>query len=326
MADAFAELKKFLEGYGIVVGKDLETVLQNIMTQGYTAEDIGLFMPEIEKTTSFQARFPGYSARQKNGYSAISLGDYINLENEYHRIMQSAGMPKSFYDSPADYGAWIANDVSPDEINTRVQAATAVAQRVDPTMRTILATAYGIGTGDLAAYALDPAKAGPILNEIGSGMKTREEAAASVRDRLSDTHRYIQSPTGERQNTDLYSDLLSQGYTLADIERIIGASGVAAAAAGKGLYSGNIGRFEDLYQRGVTEQQAQQGYGTVGRYTNALSAMAARYGETYSQASAEEDVFFNDTGQRERLVRQEAAQFQGSGRAGATGRSRRQSY
>lgn len=322
MADAFAELKKFLESYGIVVGKDLESVLTNIMTSGYTAEDIDLFMPEIEKTTSFQARFPGYSARQKNGYSAISLGDYINLENEYHRIMQSAGMPKSFYDSPQDYGSWIANDVSPDEINTRVAAATSIAQRVDPTMRTILAQAYGIGTGDLAAYALDPAKAGPILND----QKSREEAAKSVRDRLSDTKRYLTAPGGERQTSDLYADLLNQGYSIADVERMVGASGVAAAAAGSGMYSGSINRFEDLFQRGVTAQQAEQGYGRVGQFNNALSAMAARYGETYDQTAAEEDVFFNDTEKRERIVRQEAAQFQGSGRAGATGRSTRQSY
>jgi hypothetical protein len=46
--------------------------------------------------------------------------------------MASAGLPKSFYDSPSDYATWIGGDVSPTEIKSRVDLATAATTAADP--------------------------------------------------------------------------------------------------------------------------------------------------------------------------------------------------
>jgi hypothetical protein len=43
--------------------------------------------------------------------------------------MQEAGLPAGFYDSPSDFGNWIANNVSPDEIQNRVSKAVSLPRR-----------------------------------------------------------------------------------------------------------------------------------------------------------------------------------------------------
>jgi hypothetical protein len=160
---AYKILSDFFSSMGLTFDAELQQLIQDAMTAGYGPDKIDLIMPELQKTKAFQTRFPGYSSRVSNGYNAISLGEYLNLENTYHRILQESGLPAGFYDDPSDFGQWIANDVSPDEISTRVQMAVGEAQKIDPTTRNLLAQFYGLGTGDLASYFLDQNRALPVI-------------------------------------------------------------------------------------------------------------------------------------------------------------------
>lgn len=268
---AYDILKTFFSGMGMTYDLEVEKVIQNAMLAGYGPDQIEFIMPDLEKTQAFQKRFPGYAQRLKNGYNQINLGEYLALENQYHTIMAQAGLPKGFYDDPSDYGNWIANNVSPDEISNRVQKATAVAQSLDPTMRDLMSRFYGLGTGDVAAYFLDQGRALPV------------------------------------------------------IERQYKAAGIATAASRAGLTINNMRRYEDLSDRGVTAEQAAQGYGTVAALRGTVGASAGVYGETYSQTDAENDVFFNDSEKRRRIIAKEQATFGGSSN-GATGSAKRQSY
>lgn len=160
---AYAILSTFFTSMGMKFDAQLQQLIQDAMTAGYGPDKIDLIMPELEKTTAFQNRFPGYAQRVTNGYNAVSLGDYLQLENTYHRILQENGLPAGFYDDPSDFGQWIANDVSPQEIQTRVQMATTEANKIDPTTRNLLTQFYGLGTGDLASYFLDSKRALPVI-------------------------------------------------------------------------------------------------------------------------------------------------------------------
>lgn len=160
---AYDVLRNFFEQYGIQWDAEIENVIRQAMVDGFGPDKIDLIMPDIEKTRAFQTRFAGWAQRVKNGYNAVSIGDYLQLENQYHRILQQAGLPAGFYDDPSDFGNWIANDVSPDEVMGRVQLAVNAAQQLDPTMRTLLGQFYGLATGDLAAYFLDQKRALPVI-------------------------------------------------------------------------------------------------------------------------------------------------------------------
>jgi hypothetical protein len=269
---AYDILADVFRGFGMTISPDLDAVIRQMLTGGYSAQDINLFMPDIEKTTAFQQRFPGFAQRISNGYNAIDIPSYLQLENQYHQIMQQAGLPKGFYDDPSDFGNWIANNVSPDEIQTRVQMATKAVQSIDPTTRNLLTRFYGLGTGDLASYFLDQKRALPV------------------------------------------------------IERQYAAANVATWAQRAGFDVAGMSRYEDLVDKGVTADQAAQAYGTIGQLSSTVGKLAGLYGESYNQTDAENDVFFNQSDKRQRIVNAERATFGGSGRAANTGSSSRGAY
>jgi hypothetical protein len=160
-------LRRFFANIGLQMDAELEGVLTGAMKAGYTPADIesGILMPDIQKTQAFQTRFPGYNQRTANGYNAISIREYLQLEDAYRSVMANAGLPAGFYDDPSDMGQWIAKNVSVAEIEGRVRMATDAAKGVDPTMRNLMAQFYGLSTGDVAAYFLDPDRALPTIEQ-----------------------------------------------------------------------------------------------------------------------------------------------------------------
>lgn len=160
-------LRRFFASIGMTMDAELEGVLRGAMLAGYTPADLesGILMPDIQKTQAFQTRFPGYNARMSNGFNALSIREYLQLEDSYRSIMANAGLPAGFYDDPADMGQWIAKNTSPAEIESRVRMAVDMAKSVDPTMRNLMAQFYGLSTGDVAAYFLDPDRALPTIEK-----------------------------------------------------------------------------------------------------------------------------------------------------------------
>lgn len=122
-------------------------------------------LASLRDTPEYKQRFPGMKALRDNGYNAISEGQYLQMEDAYHKALQSAGLPANFYDTPQDFVKFMSNGVDPAEVAQRAQDAADLANQVDPTQRQLLQSMYGIGTGDLAAYFLDPKKAMPLLQK-----------------------------------------------------------------------------------------------------------------------------------------------------------------
>lgn len=162
-SSAYWILQEFFQSLGLVFDLELSNLIRDFALEGYGPQDIDLLMPQLEQTTAFKNRFAGYHQRVANGYNAISIYEYRQLENEYHRIMAEAGLPVGFYDDPSDYANFIANNVSVAEIQSRVDMAVKAAQSVDPTARDLMARFYGLGTGDVAAYFLDQSRALPVI-------------------------------------------------------------------------------------------------------------------------------------------------------------------
>lgn len=255
---AYDAFRNSLAAWGIPMGADIEGIIRQAVIDGLGPQNIELVVPDIQNTDTWNRRFTGWKQRVSNGYNQISVGEYLALENSYKRIMESAGMPVGFYDDVSDFGRLIAKNVSPDELQNRVQAAVDLTNQVDPTARSLLTQFYGVGQGDLAAYFLDPGRALPALDKQYKAVN------------------------------------------------------VAAFAKRAGLDPVSATRFEDLVDRGVTAQQAAQGYSTVKQFSDTFGQLAKIYGETYSTADAEEDVFFNNNEKRRQLMQREQATFSGS--------------
>lgn len=151
-----------------------------ILTDLFNSYDLGTLVPKItdyikqgvssdavtillSQTSEYKSRFAGNDARVKAGLGALSPAEYIATENSYHQIMAAAGLPTGFYDQHNDFIGLIGADVSPNELQDRVLAATDAINKAPASTLDYFKQWYS--TGDLIAYALDPTKAAPAIEK-----------------------------------------------------------------------------------------------------------------------------------------------------------------
>lgn len=157
--DAFLALKSLFNTYGL---GSLAGRIYDYVKQGYGADTISLL---LQDTKEYKTRFAANEARAKAGLAVLSPADYLATEAAYRQVLSAAGLPKGFYDNPADFQRWISDDVSPTEIKDRVDLATAAVGQSNPAYRQALYQMYGINEADLTAYFLDRKTAEPILKK-----------------------------------------------------------------------------------------------------------------------------------------------------------------
>lgn len=158
--DAHAQITDYLGQYGL---GDLGDFAWKEFVSGVPLTQIFL---DIRKTDTFKTRFPAMDARGKAGH-AISPAQYVNLEQQFTTILRSAGLPKGFYDSPADFTNWIAGEVSPTEIADRVNQGLLKVSMAPPEVRAAFGKYFGAnGDQALASFFLDPERATPQLVQM----------------------------------------------------------------------------------------------------------------------------------------------------------------
>ena len=157
--NAMAYMNNILKQYGLTsLGGDVLKMVQ----QGYQNDAISY---QLTQTKAYQQRFAGNAIRVKNGLSELSPAEYLATERSYQQVLQSAGLPKGFYDSHSDFTNMIGKDVSPTEMKWRADTAAKYVQQTDPHTRDALQQYYGIDQNHLVAHFLDPNAAQSILQK-----------------------------------------------------------------------------------------------------------------------------------------------------------------
>lgn len=197
--DAFVALNAEFASFGL---QSLAPKIFSYIQNGYSADTIALL---LQDTKEYKTRFAGNEARRKNGLAVLSPQDYLATEAAYRQIMASAGLPKNFYDSPNDYAQWIGSDVSPTEIKSRVDLATASVVAAPKDTRQALEMFYGVDDAHLTAYFLDQTKALPILQKQEQAAQFGAEAIS--RGLIADRQR-MEDYVGEGFN----QSTISQGF------------------------------------------------------------------------------------------------------------------
>ena len=124
------------------------------------------FTIKLRETDAYKKRFAANSSRINKGLRALSEAEYIGLEDQYQDVMRRYGLPQEYY-ARGDMGRqegfekFIGGDVSPVELEDRVQTAQRRVLNAAPQVKDALTQFYGaeIGNGDILAYVLDPDKA-----------------------------------------------------------------------------------------------------------------------------------------------------------------------
>ncbi|HZW98923.1 MAG TPA: hypothetical protein VFF10_02610 [Trueperaceae bacterium] len=153
--NAYQAILALLKQYGL---ESLAPALLGMFQDGLSEAEINL---RIQDTDEYKTRFAANEQRRKNGLPVLSPAEYLSVERSYREIMSTAGLPYGFYDEPSDFEAWIANDVSPTEIQGRVRVASEALNSLDETALASFREFYS--DGDIVAYMLDRERAVPIL-------------------------------------------------------------------------------------------------------------------------------------------------------------------
>lgn len=167
--DAFMALNALFKQYGLgsLAGKIYEYV-----KNGYGADTISIL---LQDTPEYKKRFAANEARIKAGMSVLSPAEYIAVENSYRQIMRQSGLPEGFYDTSDDFTSWISGDMSPTELQNRVDLATQATALANPAYKAALKQ-MGLSDGELAAYFLDPDRAIPFLQKTAATAAVGAEA------------------------------------------------------------------------------------------------------------------------------------------------------
>lgn len=159
--DAFLLLESRFKQFGL---DSLAPKIFDYIKNGYSTDTIYQL---LQDTPEYKQRFAGNEERKKQGLPVLPPNEYLSVESSYRQILQTAGLPSGFYDQPADFVGWIGRNVSPSEIQSRVDLATQATVLANPTYRQAL-NLMGISDNELTAYFLDQKRALPLLQKAAA--------------------------------------------------------------------------------------------------------------------------------------------------------------
>lgn len=155
--DAAVALQNVFSQYGI---SSLAPRIVDFIKQGYSADTISIL---LQNTDEYKQRFVGNQARLKAGLPVLSPAEYLATESAYRQIFSMAGLPSGFYDTPSDFADFIGRDVSPTEVQDRVNAASELLNSAPPEALAFWRQHYS--QGDMVAYFLDPNRSVPLIEK-----------------------------------------------------------------------------------------------------------------------------------------------------------------
>lgn len=153
----------------------LGNVLRNLIVKGDTNPDT--LSLELSQTKEYKERFAGNAERIKNGLPELKPAEYIALEEGYQQVLRAYGMPRGFYDSHDDFTKFIGNDLSVNELQTRVQVAHDQYTAAPDYVKNLWSQYFG-SSGDAVAAILDPNTATSLIQDRGQQVALGGAAAA----------------------------------------------------------------------------------------------------------------------------------------------------
>lgn len=176
-------IKKTLEFYGLVRPGQTDGLITDIeqawrdqrILPNDSIDQIGIVLRD---SPAFKDRFPANETLRAAGKPQLSVSKYLALEADYANVLRANGMPAGFYDDPVmDFQNFIANDVSPLEIQNRVEQGYRAVKDADPEVVKQFKELYGVDEGALAAYFIDPERMRPQMDQFAL---QRQAQAAQV--------------------------------------------------------------------------------------------------------------------------------------------------
>lgn len=164
--------KALLDQYG--VGSLWNDYNDLIVNKGY---DNQTAMLALQSSKSWMDRFSANKTRLAQGLAVLDPATYLATEEKYKDVMISAGIDKSVYNDVTKLGDLISKDVSPYEVQQRIDAARFELDNKDPFILQQLKDRFGLTEGDIVLHMLDPQIASSVIAQKVQSAKINAEAA-----------------------------------------------------------------------------------------------------------------------------------------------------
>lgn len=260
--DAYAAISTLFKSYGL---ESLAGKVYEFVKNGYSPDTVSIL---LQDTKEYKERFAGNEIRKKEGLPVLSAGEYLATEASYRQIMQSAGLPSGFYDQHSDFNNWIGGNVSPSEIQTRVDLATQATVLANPDYKKAL-NAMGIADSELTAYFLDQSKALPYIQKAAA---TAQIGAQALHNNLAFDQAYAESLATQgitaEQAGQGYSQIAQEASTIGNLASIYGTT-YGQREAEQATFEGNAGAINKRKQ--LASRERGQFSGGVGTGASGLS-------------------------------------------------------
>lgn len=197
--DAYLAINSLFKTYGL---ESLAPKIFDYVKNGYSPDTVSVL---LQDTSEYKQRFAGNEIRKQQGLPVLNPGEYLATEASYKQIMQASGMPTGFYDQNSDFNNWIGKNISPSEIQTRVDLATQATVLSNPSYRKAL-NAMGVSDNELTAYFLDSTRALPHLQKSAA---TAAVGAQALQQGLTFDQTYSEQLAMEG----ISADQAKQGYS-----------------------------------------------------------------------------------------------------------------
>lgn len=259
--DAYSAMLGVLREYGL---ESLAPTLFEFIQQGYSADTINVLLPN---TAEYKQRFAANEARKQKGLPVLSPAEYLATERSYRQVMAAGGLPVGFYDEPGDFEQWLANDVSPVEVQERVGVAQAWVNSLDPDELAKVSQWYT--TGDLVAYALDPDRTVAVLDrQFRAGRVGGAAQAQGVEiDRLTG-ERIAETGVSTEQAREGFGTVVSVTQNAGRLSKIYGGTYDESDAIGEVFFAD---REAGRKRRRLASQERAQFAGSSGANATSLS-------------------------------------------------------
>lgn len=167
-------VRSYLEQYGLSSMADwaLATVAENPNLDKATFEAMLYERPE------FIAQFPAFDALRKDG-RGLTIQEYKDYSDTVKSTLDQWGIPKEMYGSTDAIADLLIKDVSASEVNYRITKAAEGVYSAPEETRNALRDLYGVDSGGMIAYWLDPDIAQPILERQWSASQVAGAASRS---------------------------------------------------------------------------------------------------------------------------------------------------
>ena len=163
---------------GFLKDAGMDALSKDVWSQWTSGTTSGQIMDYIRSTPQYAARFPAMAALNKAGRN-ISEAAYIYKEQSDVEYMKQYGITNPAFLTHDYLGKLIENNVTTVDLQSRLMAAQDTVMSYDPNVVKYAKDVFGLAQGDLMAWALDPTKALPGIQQQAKAIQIGGAAFAA---------------------------------------------------------------------------------------------------------------------------------------------------